>query len=217
MNTEMKKAEYLLDEIGLIDDGIIAEAMMALSTSVKRSFSLKKFVAVSAAAAVMVTVMLGTLVIGSLRENESGANDIAGTTDSGDLTQSLTLSETLLMAEASEASSSYASALDVDLFDGQKKIVWQSADGGEYYSLDVVGSSESARLEKALSITYGRAQNVTSDKDEAKLWICYGDGTVVSPYIKAGSGNVGYGELFDYSAEIIPSDNFKDLIELLIS
>lgn len=216
MNVEMKKAEYLFDEIGLIDDHIIAEAMATKGVSVKRSFPVRKFVTAVAAAAVMVTVMLGTLVIGSLRGNEDGASSV-GTSNQEAQTPNLTLSETLLMAEESEASSSYTSALDIDLFDGQKKIVWQSADGGEYYSLGVVGSSESARLEKALERTYVRSENITSETTGVKLWICYGDGTVISPYIKAGNGNVGYGELFNYSPEIIPSDNFKELIEILIS
>lgn len=216
MNVEMKKAEYLFDEIGLIDDRIIAEAMATKGVSVKRSIPVRKFVTAVAAAAVMVTVMLGTLVIGSLRGNEDGASSV-GTSNQEAQAPNLTLSETLLMAEESEASSSYTSALDIDLFDGQKKIVWQSADGGEYYSLDIVGSSESTRLEKALERTYVRSENITSETTGVKLWICYGDGTVISPYIKAGNGNVGYGELFNYSPEIIPSDNFKELIEILIS
>ena len=37
------------------------------------------------------------------------------------------------------------------------------------------------------------------------MWIVYEDGRVVSPYLKHTQGNVSYGSLFDYSAEVEPN------------
>ena len=43
---------------------------------------------------------------------------------------------------------------------------------------------------------------------QCRVWIVYGDGSVVSPYLQISNGNDGAGEMFDYNAEVIPNADF---------
>ena len=56
-----------------------------------------------------------------------------------------------------------------------------------------------------------------SESVEVKVWLSYGDGTVVSPYLKHTRGNTGYGTLFDYSAEVEPSEKLTSTIHKLLN
>ena len=49
------------------------------------------------------------------------------------------------------------------------------------------------------------------------VWICYGNGEIVSPQLKNSAGNIGYCELFEYSPEIEPSKEFVDLLDELVN
>ena len=52
-----------------------------------------------------------------------------------------------------------------------------------------------------------------SERPSYQVWIAFGDGVVISPYLKANPGNTGHGELFDYDPELELSE---DLIRKII-
>ena len=49
-----------------------------------------------------------------------------------------------------------------------------------------------------------------------EVWVCDGNGVVFSPCLKLSAGNLGYGEIFDYSPEVIISDRYADRINSII-
>ena len=50
-----------------------------------------------------------------------------------------------------------------------------------------------------------------------RVWIVMGDGSVVTPHLKPSDGNVGSAELFDYNAELIPSQAFNSQISEILN
>ena len=97
---------------------------------------------------------------------------------------------------------------DIDLFDGAK-IIWQKEGGGEYRVL-VVDKDDVSTLK---SLTAPSETAVDAEVREiSRLWISFGDGTVVTPYLKKSPGNVGYGELFDYEPEVYPEYLCSDMV-----
>ena len=49
-----------------------------------------------------------------------------------------------------------------------------------------------------------------------EVWICDGNGVVFSPYLKLSAGNLGYGEIFDYSPEVILPESYTNTINRII-
>ncbi len=212
MSQRIRKAEYLLDELGLISDSMVAEAMLTSVPAKRKSVSWRRAVTAIAAAAVVLTLSASLLLVGLIRDNESGKD--GGIAD----VYPETLEGALVKAQESDMAGVYASAESVGLFDGERKLIWRDVDGGDYYSLSVTGKSELGRLEKALTSTYALSEAVDGEENIGVLvWISYGDGRVVSPYLRSSEGNVGYGELFEYSPEIMPARELTELTLDLIS
>lgn len=208
MSEVMRKAEYLFDEIGLIDDSLVAAAMQE-SHSKQRTLSLRRVTVAAVAAAMVFTASVGLTLSALIKKSDN--NDGAPTHDG--MVDSITLAHALARAESGGAQS-FTEAQSIDLFDGKTKIIWENAE--RYYVLDVASGSDRQSLSKALDATYSASQNIGSD-DGVRVWISYGDGSVVSPYLRKSAGNVGYGELFDYSPEIVPSDDLARLVDDLIT
>ena len=100
-----------------------------------------------------------------------------------------------------------------DLFDGEPRLIWETADGQLY------GVTLSAAELDHLDRESGRGDKIgdLSLEAEVKVWISYGNGLVISPYLEDTPGNVGYGELFDYLPEIIPSSAVTGRIQTIIA
>ena len=62
------------------------------------------------------------------------------------------------------------------------------------------------------SLTDGNAA-----ESSIKVWFCTDDGITVSPELSASPGNTGYGNIFGYSPEIVPTDGFVKQLERLLS
>ena len=208
MSDVMKKAEYLFDEIGLIDDALVAEAMQDTRYT-QRNLSLRRVTVAAVAAAMVFTASVGLTLSALIKKSDK----MDGSPTHDEMAESITLADALARAEMGGAHS-FTEAQSIDLFDGKTKIIWESA--GCYYVLDVASASERQSLSKALDATYSASQNIGAD-DGVRLWISYGDGSVVSPYLRESAGNVGHGELFDYSPEIMPSDDLARLVDDLIT
>ena len=104
----------------------------------------------------------------------------------------------------------------IDLFDGSARIVWKYSDETEYRAREL-SSDEANKLISSLKSSKGQRVDKTDTEDDVSLWICYGDGRVISPYLELTEGNVGYGEIFDYTPEYEPSQEFSDIICGIIS
>lgn len=202
MSDKIKKAEYLFSEIGGIDDRIIVQAM---KTKGRKAVAVRRVVSLLVAAVLIVSMMLGGLVVAQRMKSEDNA-----------VVDSISLDSALSSAEESGRTVSYSSSEQIDLFDGMAKIVW--SEGEDYHVINIRTESEKRRLDSALRHTYSLDNEFTESHSlEMSVWISYGDGRVISPYLKNSYGNVGYGELFDYEAEIIPSERLSELVNYLVS
>ena len=103
-----------------------------------------------------------------------------------------------------------ADASEIDFFNGAY-LIWQSKSGG--YCLKKLPDYSLRRLTSNIGgMAVGDDEEITLG---TKVWISCGDGTVISPYLKASAGNIGYGELFNYEPEIIPSKSFNSCVSNL--
>ena len=205
MNEKMKKAEYLFSELSGIDERILADA---LAVRKKQRWNAKKALVAIVAASLLLSVLPGALVVANLVQDKKA--------DSAVVNVEPTLESVLLEADDSARVMSYSSADDIDLFDGSVKIVW--SDGESYSVVRLSNESEKTRLTSAVARSFnGATANAEGENSEICVWISYGDGRVITPYLKNTAGNVGYGELFEYDAEIVPTRELADVVNSLVT
>lgn len=202
--SELKKnkAEYLLREIGEIDDSLVHEAQFYRPERSSRP----RLLLIAAAFVLVFALVIGTPLISKLvspkAEGEEDVNLQVYALDA-------------LISESDTAKYTFVStSSDLPYFDGGAHVVWQTEDTDGYYVSDTLSKRELSEL--SASIGKGESVGDTSPEFECKVWILYGDGRVVTPYLKASSGNVS-GEVFDYEAEIIPTDSFVSCISDILS
>lgn len=205
MNEKMKKAEYLFSELSGIDERILADA---LAVRKKQRWNAKKALVALVAASLLLAVLPGALVIADLARDKKA--------DSAVIELEPTLESVLSEADGSARVMSYSSSDDIDLFDGSVKIVW--SDGESYSVVRLSNESEQNRFASAVARSFNGARAAEQDKDnEISVWISYGDGRVITPYLKNTAGNVGYGELFEYEPEIAPTRELADVVNSLVT
>ena len=215
MNDEkIRRAERLFDAIGGIDDRIIAEAAEPYVARRAR-FGFGRIATVAASLLVCVGILAGAVSLlgrGFVTENEK-SEDMAEAVPG----VSTSLSDTLC-AHRGSSSILKVSSSNIDLFSGRMSVIWKYS-GESDYSVVYVPERKAAELSRELekSESAARLTREESESVECLVWICDGNGSVVSPYLESSDGNVGYGVLFDYSPEIEPTERVNDLIGDLIS
>lgn len=85
-------------------------------------------------------------------------------------------------------------------FDGAYKLIWCESGSDAYYSVSLSEGELGYLL--ALMQSPREAFTERSEQPDMQLWICLGDGVVISPYLKNTAGNTGHGEVFDYHPEL---------------
>lgn len=217
-------AEKLFDAVGMIDDRLIAEAAelrgaVAHPSTRKRSF-LRRY-AVSLTALLLVFMMIGGFVVANLSNfadhdslNEGKGNDMASNSETRQ-TLDFVLSNAMANEEAETLSFE-----EIDFFDGAVSLIWSSSEGGdnEYRKLTFGQGNIESDVKNCMSKSVEQIPPEIADDTRYMVWVSYGNGEVVSPYLKESAGNIGYATLFDYSPEVMPSDSFTDLVsEALMS
>ncbi len=92
-------------------------------------------------------------------------------------------------------------------------LVWQNL-GESGYRVVELSSSD---LQGLLCFEGERVgERAVQDAYVGGVWIVLTDGRVVSPYLAPDGGNYGYLELFSYSPEMIPSENYAARLETVI-
>lgn len=89
-------------------------------------------------------------------------------------------------------------------------LIWQPV-GEDGYYVYTLEESELKRLDGRLEKEQTLAAR-NADEPTVRLWISYGNGRIVTPYLPKTNGNIGICEPFEYSAEIIPSDDLVALV-----
>ena len=213
-----KHAERLFDVIGMIDDSIIAECQEPNVSAYKRlgtSLRFRRFVSVCVSLAVICASLSAVLVISKLsnKKADTAPND-NDKGDGGVSDQNYGYRFDTALKNAALSSNTEICSLDeIDFFDGEINLIWTDSKSDEYYVLKLNESEEI--INEGLKKGYSQvsADTSTSDRIVYTVWISYGNGEIVSPELKYSQGNVGYGELFEYSPEVLPSETFVNLIE----
>ena len=194
-----KAAERLFDSMGMIDDALIDEAS---NYSIKRktehnAFVFRRFVAVAAAVAMISVGSIGLWIV----SKKAGSGPDMDNAQNEQITSVDKLKGTL--QHASNGGLALKVSPDaLNFFDGRTKLIWQYEGEDDYY---VVECENTSSLKKEMSRGGKQVDRAEAENVDYKVWVSYGNGEVVTPYLKENAGNVGYAELFEYSPEIIPN------------
>ena len=195
MRSRNERTEYLLRQIGEIDDRLLHEAEAYKPVRQKRyDFGLL--------AACLVLACFLVIALPLLRSDMKDQNQV-------DMEVSQSLDQVL--------SSNTLYATNLESFDGLSyigapKLVWKNDESGKIY-MCYLNKQELARLQGEM----GKGEQVESISPTltCHVWLLDGDGKVLSPYLKDSPGNEGC-TVFDYNAEIIPTETFVECVSEII-
>lgn len=201
MNDKTKLAEKLYDAVGGIDDRLIQEADAPFRR--KRSRTVLKVILIAAAVQILIVAMLVGTVVAAMSVGLGNTNLPDGNNDGSHVGDEDTGVPGVISA-ASVAKD------DIDLFSGDYSVIIQYDDLEECTVIKVTESKMNS-----LMYLYRTEESARPDSsyDGVKIWLCDRNGAVVSPHLKVSDGNVGYGELFDYSVEISLSHELTQAID----
>ena len=202
---KIKKAAFLLDEIGYVSDVYLEEALFFK----KRKFQPRPWIA--AVACILAVVLVGGGLLNSpLMENILGGLDKE---ESPEASTPATL-DSFLSDNRGVLSYTAISANEVNYFGSTYLILQYEGDETLYRSRNLT-SREVERINKLL----GEGDAVGADSPDllCRVWLVCEDGTVLSPYLKNTDGNRGHAVLFDYEAEILPSSDLISCISDILN
>lgn len=217
-----KLAEYLFDEIGGIDDSIIASAMGSYPQSRRITIRRKATVIIAALLSLSIFTALFLGVLNQANEDSFEPSDksdpvMDGADDENDDdsdthygTDHLTLA-TRLNSLKDTVNAEKLDASEIKYFDGYARIVWKYSDEN-YYRVCRISSSDLTRLTTKIENDQGKLVESAEKGSVEGIWISFGDGKVITPCLLSSEGNVGYGSVFDYTAEVEPSEALASFI-----
>lgn len=208
----ISKIDYLIDELGKIDDRFINEALsVEAPTNSRRKISK----ALALVAAVVAVLMLSLSLIANLGDKsfDSVGDDYE---ENMHQEQSDKLYQDLTSLDASSLA-----AIEVEgevnelLYDKTPRLIWTFGDG-VYYSVTLRNTADEHIIEDYLK----NDRYTKADPDDQfanfRFFITYGNGKCTTPYLENNGGRDSYGSLSDYLPEIYPSDAFANFISELI-
>ena len=205
----MSKIEYLIDELGKIDDRFIDEALLPRAAANKKRRALKPLALV---AAIVLVFAVSIAVIANMgNKKSSSAIDHNQTQAQGDV----------LYDEIAAIDAQTLATLKTDcditslLYGNTTRLIW-TFDGEVYYSVNVYGRDVDTINRYLKNDRYQKA-DADDEFTNFRFWISYGDGSVTTPYLEKNSGRISYHSLSDYLPEVYPSGEFARFIATLIS
>lgn len=211
-NDKRIRADFLLTEIGEIDDALLAEAAGYRG---KRTRRYRPLLVAAAVLLVVFTVMTSSLIAQFKSfDNEAALpesdNNINADNSHSEL-QSLSMEVLFTERIDRDGYSFVTDPAALPYFDEYAHIVWKYADDDKYYISADIKQGDLLIIQEQLG--RGRGVGYTSPKLNCTIWVLFGDGQIVSPYLIANPGNAS-GFVFDYEAEIHPE---RALIEKILS
>lgn len=205
-HTHEEKIAYLFDEIGGVDDQMLAEAMEYRSTK-RQGQWLRTLTAI--ACALLVTVTGATVVLTNWKGwfiGEGAGNSAPGDVSSQWNTHTL---EALLQDARGDAEYTLLSSVREVPYFGDAHLLWQYADDDVIYQSRALSARELERIYALIS--HGEAVGAHTPTQPVRVWLVNGNGDVLTPYLPTTPGNIST-TLFDYEAELIPSDELISCI-----
>lgn len=91
-----------------------------------------------------------------------------------------------------------------------------SEQGSDVYYTVSLSTSECEQLISLMQSKNRTEFTEQSAQPKYQIWLSFGDGVVVSPYLKNTAGNAGHGAVFDYDPELELGDDLAERIALYI-
>ena len=204
---KMKKAAFLLDEVGYVSDAYLQEAL----TYRKKKTLTRPWMA--AVACILVVVLVGGGLLNSpLLDNIFGGFNKAE--HENPQTQATVTLDSFLDANRGTLNCTALSAEEVTYFGSTYLILQYEGDETFYRSRDLT-----AREVERINSLLGKGASVGGNSPAllCRVWLVCEDGTVLSPYLKNTDGNKGFAMLFDYEAEILPSSSLISCISDILN
>lgn len=205
MNNKMKKAAFLLDEIGNVSDVYLQEAFAYK----KSRWNARPWIAAVACILAVVIVGGGLLTSPLLKNVFDGSNKA----EQPQAATPATL-DSFLSANRETLSCTKIAADEVNYFGSTYLVLQYEGDETLYRSRNLT-SREVERINELL----GKGDSVGANSPDllCRVWLVCEDGTVLSPYLKNTDGNKGHAVLFDYEAEILPSSSLISCISDILN
>ncbi len=201
----------LYEEIGGVDERYLQEAAYY---HVRKKSSSWRVLLVAAVLMLAGALVIGTIgasvaigIIGNLIWGDS--NDIEPPNENvEDELSALAQMEMTMQAKQDEQNP--ISADELVFFDNTPTLIWSQQGSHDYYSVTL--SDHQCEELVYLMQTHRRTYTEQSEAPKYQIWLSFGDGLVVSPYLKNTAGNAGHGMVFDYDPELELSDDLAKLI-----
>ena len=232
-NDKQRLAEHLFDEIGEIDDYIIASAESFRPN--KQKIFLRKLSIVAIAAALTATLALGVFIAnvnksddlpsGPPSTDQDQSSDDVQNGDaseplpqepsdedaSGDAVIATSLSAKLYYMKETD-SAEKLDASDIKFFDGKARLIWKFTDE-DFFRVCAIDASKLAKIQWIIEEKKSTAFSPHGYSSILEgFWISLGDGKIISPFLISSDGNTGYNKLFSYDSEIEPSEELTQYV-----
>ncbi len=200
--SKQKKAAFLLDEIGNVNDVYVQEALQYRNTAPATRRIL------TAIACSLLVAVIGLGVAGQL---DAFFPDPEIPNENPSTYVSL---DEFLCTERETFNCITLSVSGVNYFENAHLILQYEGDDTLYQSRALT-DKEVGMLRSMI----GNGSAVGSDSPTlaCRVWLIMGDGSVISPYLSLTPGNVGSAVLFDYEAELLPSENMISYISDILN
>ena len=205
MNNKMKKAAFLLDEIGNVSDVYLQEALAYK----KSRWNARPWIAAVACILAVVIVGGGLLTSPLLKNVFDGSNKA----EQPQAAMPATL-DSFLSANRETLSCTKIAAEEVSYFGSTYLVLQYEGDETLYRSRNLT-----AREVERINELLGKGDSVGANSPDllCRVWLVCEDGTVLSPYLKNTDGNKGHAVLFDYEAELLPSSSLISCISDILN
>ena len=214
-NDKMKKTAYLFDEIGRIDDRLLQEAMQ-FDCRTANTVKWRKILLIAATLSLSLVLML-QMVVGLSRRDwfpNPGQGEAPAPEEPAE-SENWALDSVLNAGTHGDGVEVLASAEEYGFFDGSARLVWQYQGEEQIYVSRSLTPTEVESLLKAMTGT----RTAVSSKEEQplwRIWLVCDNGEVRTPYLEDSQGNIGYGDFFDYHAEVIPAGEWISCVSEIL-
>ena len=204
-HNKMKKAAFLLDEIGNVSDVYLQEALAYK----KERRNTRPWIA-AVACILAVALVGGGLLNSPLFDNIFNVFDKA---DAPEASTPATL-DSFLSDHRNALQCTATSASELNYFGSTYLVLQYEGDETLLRSRNLT-KNEVSRIHNLL----GKGESVGASSPDllCRVWLVCEDGTVLSPYLKNTAGNRGHAVLFDYEAEILPSSDLISCISDILN
>ena len=208
------KIEYLIDELGRIEDRFVDEAMTYEKPARKGHRVSKSLVLI---AAVVMMLVLSLTIIADLGDKKSKPQNDYDSENVPSYTSNDRLYTNLLAIDVQSLGAIRVESDVSELLYGKTpRLIWTFGDG-VYYSVTLRNSADKEIIDGYLKNDVSIKADPNDEFSDFRFWIAYGDGKCTTPYLENNGGRDSYGALSDYLPEIYPSDAFARFIGSLIS